>query len=54
MRPGQRTSPQQFWNDIGPKYRGIIRAWFVKTHVMSKEDRASFLSSSLDDRIVGG
>jgi hypothetical protein len=53
VKKGTPTSPDQFWEDIGPKFRQFIVAWYSKTHVMGKEERAGFLASCLDDRIMG-
>jgi hypothetical protein len=43
----------QFWNDIGAAYRRLIESWYVKTHVLAKEDRLDFFANCLDDRTVG-
>jgi hypothetical protein len=54
VKRAARNTPDVFWNDIGRKYRNIIEGWYVKTHVLGKEDRAAFLANCMDVRIVGG
>jgi hypothetical protein len=53
LKKANPRNPDRFWQDIGPAYRRMIESWYVKTHVLSGEDKADFLSNCLDDRTVG-
>lgn len=36
---------EEFWEDIGAKYRTLLNTWFLKAHSLEQEERLSFFSN---------
>jgi hypothetical protein len=43
----------QFWDEIGPRFRGYLVGWYVKSHQMSDEERLRFFAQSVVPRTTG-
>lgn len=50
LPPGNLAVPSLFWDEIGPKYRGMMVSWYLKTHHFSDEDRLRFFGSCVATR----
>ena len=43
----------QFWDEIGPRFRGYLVGWYAKSHNLNDEERLRFFGQSVVSRTAG-
>jgi hypothetical protein len=47
------TAMDELWDEIGSKYRGMVKHLYVRMHTLDEEERIGFFVHSLAHRVVG-
>lgn len=51
-KPSAAIELDKFWEEVGPKYRSLLTAWYLRTHQLSDEDRLRFFAQCVASRSI--
>lgn len=51
--PGKPDQIEKLWEEIGPRYRGMLILWYLRSHQLGDEDRLRFFVKDVASRSMG-